>query len=94
MARLSTEPGVVMGTVSYMSPEQARGQKVDHRTDIFSLGVVLYEMLAGRRPFEGATTSDVIAALLTAEPPPLRQHCAEAHGGAGADRRQVSGEGS
>jgi TolB-like protein/Tfp pilus assembly protein PilF len=51
---------------------------VDHRTDIFSLGVMLYEMLAGRRPFEGATMSDVIAALLTAEPPPLGQLCAEA----------------
>jgi eukaryotic-like serine/threonine-protein kinase len=74
---LSTAPGIVMGTVSYMSPEQARGQKVDLRADIFSLGVVLYEMLAGRRPFEGATVSDVIAALLTAQPPPLRQHCAE-----------------
>lgn len=77
-AYLSTEPGMVMGTVGYMSPEQARGQKVDHRTDIFSLGVALYEMIAGRRPFEGATTSDVIAALLTAEPAPLSQHCAEA----------------
>src|SRR5262249_53692159 len=69
---------MVMGTVSYMSPEQARGQKVDHRADLFSLGVVLYEMIAGRRPFEGATASDVIAALLTAEPPPLSRHCAEA----------------
>jgi eukaryotic-like serine/threonine-protein kinase len=75
---LSTAPGIVMGTVSYMSPEQARGQKVDRRADIFSLGVVLYEMVAGRRPFEGATTSDVIAALLTAEPPPLGNYCAEA----------------
>src|SRR5262245_19666874 len=74
----STASGIVMGTMSYMSPEQARGQKVDHRTDIFSLGVMLYEMIAGRRPFEGATTSDVIAALLTTEPPPLGQHCAEA----------------
>ncbi len=78
MARLSTEPGVVMGTISYMSPEQARGLKVDHRTDIFSLGVMLYEMIAGRRPFEGATMSDVIVSLLTAEPPPLKQHCAAA----------------
>ncbi len=71
IARLSTEPGVVMGTLSYMSPEQARGLKMDHRTDIFSLGVMLYEMVAGRRPFEGATTSDVIAAILQNEPPPL-----------------------
>jgi serine/threonine protein kinase len=78
LARLSTEPGVVMGTVSYMSPEQARGQRVDHRTDIFSLGVMLYEMITGRRPFEGATTSDVIAALLKSEPPPLTAHLPDA----------------
>ncbi len=69
----STAPGVVMGTVSYMSPEQARGLKVDHRTDIFSLGVMLYEMVAGRRPFEGETASDVIAAILQKDPPPLSQ---------------------
>src|SRR5262249_1455538 len=74
----STAPGMVMGTVSYMSPEQARGQKVDARSDIFSLGVVFYEMVAGRRPFEGGTMSDVIAALLTADPQPLSLHCAEA----------------
>jgi eukaryotic-like serine/threonine-protein kinase len=74
----STIPGIVMGTPRYMSPEQARGMKLDHRTDIFSLGVLLYEMLAGRRPFEGATISDVIAALLTTEPSPLREHCATA----------------
>jgi serine/threonine protein kinase len=76
--RLSTETGMVMGTLRYMSPEQARGLKVDHRTDIFSLGVIIYEMIAGRRPFEGATTSDVIVALLAAEPSPLKQHCAAA----------------
>jgi serine/threonine-protein kinase len=77
-ARLSTEPGLVMGTAHYMSPEQARGQKVDHRADIFSLGVTLYEMLAGRRPFEGATTSDVMAAILTKEPEPLEELRSEA----------------
>src|SRR5262245_58693212 len=70
----STETGVVMGTVRYMSPEQARGQKVDERTDVFSLGVMLYEMVAGRRPFEGQTASDCIAALLTSEPPALGQY--------------------
>ncbi|MGH9934594.1 MAG: protein kinase domain-containing protein, partial [Blastocatellia bacterium] len=70
---VSTEPGLVMGTASYMSPEQARGLKVDHRTDIFSLGVMLYEMLTGRRPFEEATTSDVMAAILTKEPTPLEE---------------------
>jgi len=66
-----TAPGVVMGTVSYMSPEQARGLEVDTRSDIFSLGVVLYEMLTSRRPFMGETASDVIAAILMTEPPPL-----------------------
>ncbi|MBA3571142.1 MAG: serine/threonine protein kinase, partial [Pyrinomonadaceae bacterium] len=55
-----TEPGLVFGTISYMSPEQARGQKIDQRTDIFSLGVVLYEMIAVRIPFEGATASDIL----------------------------------
>jgi serine/threonine protein kinase/TolB-like protein len=77
---LSTKPGIIMGTAKYMSPEQARGQRVDHRTDIFSLGVMLYEMVAGRRPFEGATNNDVIAALLTAEPPPLSSLASQAPG--------------
>jgi eukaryotic-like serine/threonine-protein kinase len=73
-----TSPGMVMGTAHYMSPEQARGLKVDNRTDIFSLGVMLYEMLTGRRPFEGATASDVIAAILTKEPEPLEELRSEA----------------
>ena len=60
-----------MGTPRYMSPEQARGEKVDARTDIFSLGVMLYEMIAGRAPFAGETTNEVIAALLRDEPPIL-----------------------
>src|SRR5262245_38615077 len=75
---LMSTPGAIMGTVLYMSPEQARGERLDVRSDIFSFGVMLYEMVAGRRPFEGASMSDVVAALLTAEPLPLRQHCAAA----------------
>jgi serine/threonine protein kinase len=71
MEKLSTRSGVVMGTVSYMSPEQARGEKVDHRTDIFALGVMVYEMLSGQRPFGGATVSDIIAARVH-EPDGLR----------------------
>ena len=65
---VQTTPGIVMGTVTYMSPEQARGKVVDARTDIFSFGVVLYEMLVGRSPFAGETTSDVIASILTVHP--------------------------
>src|SRR5215468_9098095 len=66
-----TRPGLILGTVRYMSPEQARGQKVDSRSDIWSLGVVLYEMVAGIPPFLGETPSDCIASILTKEPPPL-----------------------
>ncbi len=65
---LTTEPGRVMGTVAYMSPEQLRAQTVDERADIWSLGVVLFEMVAGVRPFAGATTSAIIAAILEQKP--------------------------
>ena len=75
--RVSTEAGAVIGTVAYMSPEQARGLKAGHRTDIFSLGVILYEMMAGRRPFEGQTPSDLIAAVLMSDPVPLAQAAPE-----------------
>jgi len=68
---LQTRPGLVLGTAHYMSPEQARGQKVDARSDIWSLGVVLYEMVGGSPPFRGETPSDCIASILTTEPPPL-----------------------
>jgi len=73
-ARVKTDTGVVMGSSAYMSPEQARGLAVDVRTDIWSLGVVLYEMVTGEAPFKGETTSDVIVSILDREPQPL-EHC-------------------
>jgi zinc protease len=77
-AQVDTQPGAVMGTAAYMSPEQARGQVVDSRTDIFSLGAVIYEMIGGRAPFEGESNSDIIAAILYKEPPPLARYSREA----------------
>jgi serine/threonine protein kinase/Tol biopolymer transport system component len=71
---INTEQGTIVGTVQYMSPEQVRGLSVDALTDVWSLGVVLYEMVTGSTPFTGATRSDVIAAILEREPSPLTSH--------------------
>ena len=68
LTAMGTQAGMILGTASYMSPEQARGQRGDHRSDVFSFGVVLYEMLTGRQPFAGGTVSDVLASVLAREP--------------------------
>ncbi len=68
-----TEPGVVMGTVGYMSPEQVRGQPADHRSDIFAFGAILYEMLAGRRAFRGDSSVEIMHAILKEEPPEFEE---------------------
>ncbi len=73
-AQVNTRPGMVMGSVSYMSPEQARGRDIDERTDVWSLGVCLYEMLTGKNPFAGETVSDSLAALIHVEPEPLDEN--------------------
>ena len=72
--RLLEQPGAVMGTLGYMSPEQARGGTVDGRSDVFSLGVLLYELLEGRRPFTGRNAVELVDAILREPPPPLVGH--------------------
>jgi len=67
----ATEPGMIMGTLGYMSPEQVRGKDIDHRSDIFSYGAVLYEMIAGRRAFSGESPADTMSAILKEDPPRL-----------------------
>jgi eukaryotic-like serine/threonine-protein kinase len=68
-----TQPGTVMGTVGYMSPEQVRGQNVDHRSDLFSFGAILYEMLSGKRAFKGDTSVETMNAILKEDPPELNE---------------------
>jgi eukaryotic-like serine/threonine-protein kinase len=68
-----TNPGTIMGTVAYMSPEQVRGQDLDHRSDIFSFGIILHEMLSGRRPFTGESQVEVMNAILKEDPPELHE---------------------
>ena len=75
---VQTEAGIVLGSVRYMSPEQARGKPVDQRTDIWSLGVVLYESVTGRNPFDGETVSDSLAALIHLEPEPIENFVPDA----------------
>ena len=84
----ATNLGSVLGTVRYMSPEQARGAPVDKRTDIWSLGVVLYEMVTGHAPFTGDTPKEVMSAILEKEPPPLTSYIAHAPAELQADYQQ------
>ncbi len=78
LAIAQTTPGLVMGSVRYMSPEQARGKEMDERTDLWSLGVCLFEMLTGKPPFDGETTSDTLAALIYQDVPPIIEFAPDA----------------
>jgi serine/threonine protein kinase len=71
--KVSTDPGTVMGTMGYMSPEQLKGQPVDHRSDIFSFGAILYEMLSGKRAFRGDSMAETMSAILREDPPDLSE---------------------
>jgi serine/threonine protein kinase/tetratricopeptide (TPR) repeat protein len=90
LARGETDPGKVMGTVSYMSPEQARGHTVDHRSDIFSFGIVLHEMVSGRPPFQGPTGADTLNAILSKPPPRLPSLGADASDQAGFELQHIA----
>ena len=68
LSMMASQAGIILGTAAYMSPEQAKGFPADHRSDVFSFGVVLYEMLTGRQPFQGETAADVLASVLVRDP--------------------------
>ena len=89
-----TEVGMVMGTPAYMSPEQLAGRPVDHRTDIFSLGILLYQMSSGQRPFEGTNSIELASAILRDTPPPLGNVRPGVPGGLDAARSALPREGS
>ena len=84
-ASMLSLPGMLVGTVPYMSPEQVRCEELDRRSDIFSFGAVLYELLSGRRPFEAKSIAEVVSAILTVDPPPIGRSSL-AHSGAGEER--------
>ena len=89
-----TMAGIVVGTVSYMAPEQALGRPVDHRVDLFSLGVVLFELLTGRMPFDGTTPTEIIDHILHEVPPPPSQVHDRNSACAGCGRRPCARKGS
>ena len=91
-SRRAPSAGMVLGTVGYMSPEQVRGQPVDARTDIFSLGAMLYEMVSGKRAFQGDTPADTMSAILREEPPPLTAAVDVRPAGARSDRAALPRE--
>ena len=91
-AQVNTEPGQVLGTAGYMSPEQVRGKATDHRSDIFAFGSILYEMLSGKRAFHGETPADTMSAILKEEPQELCGDGAKYSSAAGADCAALPGE--
>ena len=87
-----TEPGMVMGTVGYMSPEQVRGKTVDHRTDIFAFGTILYEMVTGKQTFRKPTSAETMTAILNEDPPSISQIAPSHASGVAAGRASLPGE--